>query len=105
MGRSSTAAGDGLAQERCCALVERLNRSDTHDGILVQSPLPDAMGRGAAQRVFDAIDPDKDVDGFNPVNVGKLVQGRAHLEPCTPSGVIEMLDRSSIADRRAPARS
>src|SRR4051794_14815063 len=78
------------------ALVDRLNRSDRHDGILVQSPLPDAMGKGAAQRVFDAIDPDKDVDGFHPVNVGKLVQGRAHLKPCTPSGVIEMLDRSGL---------
>jgi methylenetetrahydrofolate dehydrogenase (NADP+)/methenyltetrahydrofolate cyclohydrolase len=79
------------------ALVDRLNTSDRHDGILVQSPLPDAMGRGATQRVFDAIDPDKDVDGFNPVNVGKLVQGRAHLKPCTPSGVIQILDRSAIA--------
>jgi methylenetetrahydrofolate dehydrogenase (NADP+)/methenyltetrahydrofolate cyclohydrolase len=78
------------------ALVERLNRSDRHDGILVQSPLPEGMGRGATQRVFDAIDPDKDVDGFNPVNVGKLVQGRAHLKPCTPSGVIQILDRSNI---------
>ncbi|HET7619268.1 MAG TPA: bifunctional 5,10-methylenetetrahydrofolate dehydrogenase/5,10-methenyltetrahydrofolate cyclohydrolase [Vicinamibacterales bacterium] len=77
-------------------LVDRLNRSDVHDGILVQSPLPEAMGKGASQRVFDAIDPDKDVDGFNPVNVGKLVQGRAHLKPCTPSGIIEMLDRSEI---------
>ena len=84
-------------------LVERLNTSDRHDGILVQSPLPDAMGKQATQRVFDAIDPDKDVDGFNPVNVGKLVQGRAHLKPCTPSGVIEMLDRSGlpIAGRHA----
>jgi methylenetetrahydrofolate dehydrogenase (NADP+)/methenyltetrahydrofolate cyclohydrolase len=79
------------------ALVERLNGSDVHDGILVQSPLPAAMGRGATQRVFDAIDPEKDVDGFHPVNVGKLVQGRAHLMPCTPSGVIEMLQRSGIA--------
>ncbi len=78
------------------ALVGRLNESRTHDGILVQSPLPGAMGRGAAQRVFDAIDPDKDVDGFNPVNVGRLVQGRARLAPCTPSGVIEMLQRSGI---------
>jgi methylenetetrahydrofolate dehydrogenase (NADP+)/methenyltetrahydrofolate cyclohydrolase len=77
-------------------LVDRLNRSDRHDGILVQSPLPDAMGKGAAQKVFDAIDPDKDVDGFHPTNVGKLVQGRAHLKPCTPSGVIEILDRSGI---------
>jgi len=79
------------------ALVERLNASATHDGILVQSPLPAAMGRGATQQVFDAIDPDKDVDGFHPVNVGRLVQGRAHLKPCTPSGVIEILDRSGIA--------
>ena len=78
------------------ALVDRLNRSAAHDGILVQSPLPEAMGKGAAQRVFDAIDPAKDVDGFHPVNVGKLVQGRALLKPCTPSGVIEILDRSSI---------
>ena len=78
------------------ALVHRLNQSDRHDGILVQSPLPDGMGRHAAQRVFDAIDPDKDVDGFHPVNVGKLVQGRAHLKPCTPSGVLEMLDRSGL---------
>jgi methylenetetrahydrofolate dehydrogenase (NADP+)/methenyltetrahydrofolate cyclohydrolase len=77
-------------------LVERLNGSDVHDGILVQSPLPEAMGRHASQRVFDAIDPGKDVDGFHPVNVGRLVQGRAHLKPCTPSGVIEMLDRSGI---------
>src|SRR5262245_26139655 len=78
------------------ALVTRLNASAVHDGILVQSPLPPAMGKGASQRVFDAIDPAKDVDGFNPINVGKLVQGRAHLKPCTPSGVIEILDRSGI---------
>ena len=52
------------------ALVRRLNESERHDGILVQSPLPAAMGKGAAQQVFDAIDPAKDVDGFNPVNVG-----------------------------------
>jgi len=77
-------------------LVDRLNASGSHDGILVQSPLPAAMGKQASQRVFDAIDPDKDVDGFHPVNVGKLVQGRAHLKPCTPSGVIEMLDRSGL---------
>jgi methylenetetrahydrofolate dehydrogenase (NADP+)/methenyltetrahydrofolate cyclohydrolase len=78
------------------ALVEGLNASDAHDGILVQSPLPAAMGKTAAQQVFDAIDPAKDVDGFNPVNVGRLVQGRAVLMPCTPSGVIEMLVRSGI---------
>jgi methylenetetrahydrofolate dehydrogenase (NADP+) / methenyltetrahydrofolate cyclohydrolase len=77
-------------------LVAALNVSPRHDGILVQSPLPSAMGRAASQRVFDALDPDKDVDGFHPVNVGRLVQGRALLMPCTPSGVIEMLVRSGI---------
>lgn len=87
----------GATLEALLALVARLNASDAHDGILVQAPLPAAMGRGAAQRVFDAIDPAKDVDGFNPVNVGRLVQGRAALMPCTPSGVIEMLSRSGIA--------
>lgn len=78
------------------ALVNELNASDAHDGILVQAPLPAAMGRGASQQVFDAINPAKDVDGFSPVSVGRLVQGRARLAPCTPSGVIEMLDRSEI---------
>ena len=84
------------ALEELLALVQRLNASDAHDGILVQAPLPAAMGRGAAQQVFDAIDPAKDVDGFSPVSVGRLVQNRALLAPCTPSGIIEMLDRSEI---------
>jgi len=78
------------------ALVERLNRSDAHDGILVQSPLPKAMGAGAEQRVFDAIAPEKDVDGLTPVNAGLLVQKRAILVACTPSGIIELLDREQI---------
>lgn len=77
-------------------LVERLNRSRLHDGILVQSPLPPAMGPGAEQRVFDAIDPAKDVDGFSAENVGRLVQRRAGPVACTPQGVMELLDRSGI---------
>jgi len=76
--------------------VARLNRSDAHDGILVQSPLPDSMGPDAERRVFDAIAPEKDVDGFHPTNVGRLVQNRAMLAAGTPSGVIELLERSSI---------
>ena len=82
--------------EDVLAVVARLNRSTVHDGVLVQDPLPEAMGPGAARRVFDAIDPAKDVDGFHPVNVGKLVQKRPTLVPGTPLGVIEMLERSSI---------
>jgi methylenetetrahydrofolate dehydrogenase (NADP+)/methenyltetrahydrofolate cyclohydrolase len=79
------------------ATVDRLNRSDVHDGILVQSPLPAAMGEDAERRVFDAILPEKDVDGLHPMNVGRLVQNRATLISCTPAGVIELLDRSNIA--------
>ena len=81
------------------AVVHELNTSETHDGILVQAPLPAAMGRAASQQVFDAIGPAKDVDGFSPQSVGLLVQGRARLAPCTPSGVIEMLDRSELEIR------
>ena len=79
------------------AVVERLNKSEVHDGILVQSPLPKAMGVDAEQQVFDAITPQKDIDGLTPVNVGLLVQKRAVLVACTPSGIIELLDRERIA--------
>jgi methylenetetrahydrofolate dehydrogenase (NADP+) / methenyltetrahydrofolate cyclohydrolase len=78
-------------------VVERLNDSDVHDGILVQSPLPKGMGADAERRVFDTIRRDKDVDGFHPYNVGELVQNRARLVACTPSGIIELLQRSNIA--------
>jgi methylenetetrahydrofolate dehydrogenase (NADP+)/methenyltetrahydrofolate cyclohydrolase len=77
-------------------IVERLNRSAAHDGILVQSPLPELMGPDAERRVFDAIRPDKDVDGFHPINVGKLVQNRPTLVAATPSGIVELLERSNI---------
>jgi methylenetetrahydrofolate dehydrogenase (NADP+)/methenyltetrahydrofolate cyclohydrolase len=79
------------------AEVRRLNASDRHDGILVQSPLPAALGDAAERVVFDTIDPAKDVDGFSPVNVGYLVQKRARLVACTPAGIVELLDRAGIA--------
>src|SRR5262249_22150078 len=78
------------------AAVDRLNRSDVHDGILVQSPLPPALGDAAERQVFDTIRPDKDVDCFHPANVGRLVQNRADLAPCTPAGIIELLARSGV---------
>jgi methylenetetrahydrofolate dehydrogenase (NADP+)/methenyltetrahydrofolate cyclohydrolase len=110
--RSATESGLVVDLERLPAtaalgdllgLVGLLNRSDRHDGILVQAPLPAAMGRDATPQVFDAIDPAKDVDGFNPISVGRLVQRRPTLAPCTPSGILEILDRSGIpiAGRRA----
>ena len=87
---ASATLGDTLA------VVDRLNRSPVHDGILVQSPLPKAMSADAEQRVFDAIAPEKDVDGLTPVNVGLLVQKRARLVAGTPSGIIELLEREKI---------
>ena len=77
-------------------LVHELNRSEAHDGILVQSPLPAAMGDDAERRVFDQISPAKDVDGFHPLNVGRLVQNRGGVAAGTPSGVMELLRRSDI---------
>ena len=77
-------------------VVEAFNADDGVDGILVQSPLPDGMGADAEQRIFDAIRSDKDVDGFHPLNVGRMVQKRPALAPCTPSGVIALLDRAGV---------
>ena len=76
--------------------VDRLNSDDRYDGILVQSPLPAALGRSAEQRVFDAIAVAKDVDGFSPTSVGLLVQNRASIAAGTPSGVMELLEREGI---------
>ena len=64
--------------------------------ILVQLPLAATHGPEAVDRVFSTIDPSKDVDGFNPANVGHMVQGRTTLTPCTPSGILELLQRSCI---------
>jgi methylenetetrahydrofolate dehydrogenase (NADP+)/methenyltetrahydrofolate cyclohydrolase len=76
--------------------VSRLNADQNIDAILVQSPLPDGMGQDAEQRIFDSIDPQKDVDGFHPDNVGRLVQKRPRLVACTPLGCIELLERERI---------
>ena len=78
------------------AVVDGFNTDDRIDGILVQSPLPAGMGDDAEQRIFDAIHPEKDVDGFHPLNVGRMVQKRPTLAPCTPSGVIALLDRYDV---------
>ncbi len=72
-------------------LVHQLNNRDDIDGILVQSPLPDHIDEAA---ITLAIDPQKDVDGFHPVNQGLLLAGRPAFEPATPMGVMELLERS-----------
>jgi len=78
------------------SLIDKLNADPATDGILVQAPLPDSLGVSAMQKVFDAIDPSKDVDGVTPENVGRLVQNRADLIACTPAGIIELLQRSGV---------
>jgi methylenetetrahydrofolate dehydrogenase (NADP+) / methenyltetrahydrofolate cyclohydrolase len=75
------------------AVVDDLNRRDDVDGILVQMPLPPQVD---AKKILDAVDPAKDVDGFHPVNVGRLVAGQPTLVACTPAGVMEILRRSNI---------
>ncbi len=103
--KTAEEAGMGIAHERLPAtatlaatleVVRRFNEDRSVDGILVQSPLPKAMGADAEQQVFDAIDPAKDVDGFSPISAGRLVQNREGFAPCTPAGVIELLVRSKI---------
>jgi methylenetetrahydrofolate dehydrogenase (NADP+) / methenyltetrahydrofolate cyclohydrolase len=82
-----------ITTEQLLERVNTLNRRDDIDGILVQLPLPPQVD---SKKVLLAVDPAKDVDGFHPVNVGNLVTGRPGLVPCTPSGIIEILDRSQI---------
>lgn len=74
-------------------IVKKLNARDDVDGILVQLPLPNHIDDAA---ILETIDPAKDVDGFHPMNVGRLNQGVRSLVPCTPAGVIEILKRSDI---------
>ncbi|HEV7700548.1 MAG TPA: bifunctional methylenetetrahydrofolate dehydrogenase/methenyltetrahydrofolate cyclohydrolase FolD [Pyrinomonadaceae bacterium] len=81
------------SQEELLAVVDELNSRDNVDGILVQLPLPKQIDE---RTVLERIDPTKDVDGFHPVNAGRLMQGNAALVPCTPAGVIEILKRSGI---------
>ena len=84
------------AQAELLALIDRLNRDEAVDGILVQLPLPRGLD---ADAVIDAIHPDKDVDGFHLINVGKLSAGRAALVPCTPQGSMILI--RSVAEKLA----
>jgi len=83
-----------VTTEAMLDLIRALNDRDEIDGILIQLPLPAQVDTKA---LLDAVDPAKDVDGFHPVNAGRLQAGRPALAPCTPAGVIEILKRSGIA--------
>jgi len=84
---------ESITTEQMLALLAGLNARDEIDGILVQLPLPAHVD---AKTLLDAVSPAKDVDGFHPVNSGRLFAGRPSLAPCTPAGIIEILKRSQI---------
>jgi methylenetetrahydrofolate dehydrogenase (NADP+)/methenyltetrahydrofolate cyclohydrolase len=78
---------------RLLEMIAEFNRREDVDGLLVQLPLPKGVDEGA---VIEAIDPDKDVDGFHPVNVGRMMLRRPGLLPCTPAGIVELLVREGV---------
>jgi methylenetetrahydrofolate dehydrogenase (NADP+)/methenyltetrahydrofolate cyclohydrolase len=89
-----------ITTKELLAEIEVLNRRDDVDGILVQLPLPRDVD---ARRILEAVHPFKDIDGFHPLNVGRLVAGQATLVACTPAGVMELLKRNGIALEGAAA--
>ncbi len=82
-----------VTTEEMLQLIEKLNAREDVDGILIQLPLPAHVD---AKRLLEAVSPEKDVDGFHPVNVGRLQSGQPALVPCTPAGIIETLRRTDI---------
>ncbi|MCR5278510.1 MAG: bifunctional methylenetetrahydrofolate dehydrogenase/methenyltetrahydrofolate cyclohydrolase FolD [Lachnospiraceae bacterium] len=85
---------EDTTEEKLLGIIKELNADTSVIGILVQLPLPAGLSE---DRVLNAIDPSKDVDGFHPVNVGKLVIGEDTFVSCTPAGVIELLKRSGVS--------
>ena len=89
-----------VTTDRMLRLVQQLNADDAVDGILIQLPLPPQVD---TKRILEAVDPSKDVDGFHPVSLGRLVSGRPGLVACTPAGCMEILRRNNIAIEGANA--
>jgi methylenetetrahydrofolate dehydrogenase (NADP+)/methenyltetrahydrofolate cyclohydrolase len=84
---------ESITTDEMLALVAELNAREDIDGILIQLPLPKHVD---TKRLLEAVSPDKDVDGFHPVNAGRLQSGQPGLAPCTPAGIIEILKRSDL---------
>jgi methylenetetrahydrofolate dehydrogenase (NADP+) / methenyltetrahydrofolate cyclohydrolase len=85
---------EDVSEEKLLALIDRYNKDASIHGILVQLPLPKHIDE---TKVLCAIDPNKDVDGFHPVNIGRLVIGEAVFFPCTPYGIQQLLVRSGVS--------
>lgn len=92
-GSSLVKLPDTVTEAELLDEIDKLNNSEEVDGFIVQLPLPDHIDE---QKVINAVDPDKDVDGFHPVNVGKLVLGLPAFVPATPNGIVELLGRSGV---------
>jgi len=84
---------ENTSEKELLQLIQDLNNDETIDGILVQLPLPNHID---TKKVIEAIDPIKDVDGFNKENMGRLLQNNPTLRPCTPRGVMTLLEKSNI---------
>lgn len=84
---------ENTTEDEVLRKIDELNQDDSIDGILVQLPLPKTLDE---KRLLNRIDPNKDVDGLHPVNIGRLVFGEKAFEPCTPQGCIELLKRSNV---------
>lgn len=84
---------EATTQQELDALIDELNADDAIDGMLVQLPVPDQLSEVA---IANRIHPDKDVDGFAPVNLGRLVRGEPGSVPCTPAGIMWLLDRAGV---------
>jgi methylenetetrahydrofolate dehydrogenase (NADP+)/methenyltetrahydrofolate cyclohydrolase len=91
---------EDITEEQLLALIDKYNNDDSINGILVQLPLPKQIDE---KKVLNAIDPDKDVDGFHPVNVGRLMIGGDEVKfpPCTPAGIQEMIVRAGVETKGA----
>jgi len=90
---STVVLSDKTTEEELLALIRSLNADDTVDGILVQLPLPRHISEA---RVIETIDREKDVDGFHPLNVAGLWQKTPHMEPCTPKGIMKLLEAEGV---------
>ncbi|MBT4964426.1 MAG: bifunctional methylenetetrahydrofolate dehydrogenase/methenyltetrahydrofolate cyclohydrolase FolD [Francisellaceae bacterium] len=84
---------NSITENELLKLISTLNQDSNVDGILVQLPIPQHINQ---QKILESISPDKDVDGFHPINVGRLMQRNPHLRPCTPFGIINMLNDYNI---------
>lgn len=82
-----------ISEDTLLSQIEQLNTDSAIDGILVQLPLPKHINE---QKIIDAISPYKDVDGFHPINVGKMLIGEPSFQPCTPSGIMKLLEYSNV---------